>query len=66
MDFQPHCTSLLEHYKKLHANPGWRQYVEQRVAELAKLEPSLYGHFPEQFKPAQPVKSSAARRSSGK
>lgn len=63
-DFSTHYARTLAHYLKLYETPGWKQYVEQKVAELARLEPGLYGDLPGHFRPQ--AKLSAARRSGGR
>lgn len=52
---------LLDHYTRLAALPGWREYVWARVKELARDCPELYGSFPALVTPA--LKSSAPKDS---
>lgn len=40
-----HWSTLLAHYVKLAQEPGWRQYVRERLETMAR-EP-LYADFPE-------------------
>lgn len=47
MKFEPHshCATLLAHYVGLAQEPGWRQYVRDRLDTMAR-EP-MYAGFPE-------------------
>lgn len=40
-----HCETLLAHYVRLAQEPGWRQYVRDRLDTMAR-EP-MYANFPE-------------------
>lgn len=64
-DFATHLDRMLEHLQALHKTPGWADYVEHRVADMAARHPDLYAELAAQFpKPRQ--KSSAARRPTGR
>lgn len=64
-DFSTHYARTLAHYQKLYETPGWKDYVEARVADLAARHPDLYAELAAHF-PKSPQRSSAARRGSGR
>lgn len=64
IDFSTHLARMLDHYEMLHKQPGWRQYVEARVADMAARNPELYAELAARFAPRP--KSSAARRGGGR
>ncbi len=43
IDFQLHRKVMLAHYLRLVKVPGWRDYVWNRISDLAKADPGLYG-----------------------
>lgn len=66
-DFSTHLARMLAHLQALHKTPGWAEYVEARVADMAARHPDLYAELAEQFpRPATRPRSSAARRSTGR
>ena len=64
-DFTTHLARMLAHLQALHQTPGWADYVEHRVADLAARHPDLYAGLAEQF-PMPRQKSSAAPRRAGR
>ena len=64
-DFSTHLARLLAHYEALHKTPGWKDYVEHRVADMAQRNPELYSELAARF-PRPSQKSSAARLSGGR
>ncbi|HBH39612.1 MAG TPA: hypothetical protein DDX06_14645 [Curvibacter sp.] len=64
-DFSAHLARMLAHLQALHKTPGWAEYVEARVADLAARHPDLYAELAEQFPKPRP-RSSAARRPTGR
>lgn len=64
-DFTTHLARMLAHLQALHKTPGWKDYVEHRVADLAAREPGLYAGLAAHFPKPRPT-SSAARRGSGR
>lgn len=64
-DFSTHLARMLAHLQALHKTPGWKDYVEARVADLAARHPDLYAELAAHF-PKSPQRSSAARRGSGR
>lgn len=64
-DFSTHLARMLAHYETLHKTPGWQQYVEHRVADLAAQHPELYAELAAPF-PRQSPRSSVVRRSGGR
>lgn len=66
-DFATHQARMLAEYQALHKLPGWREYVEARVRDMAARHPDLYADLAAQILPAAPPpRSSAARRGSGR
>lgn len=59
-DFTTHLARLLAHYEALHKIPGWKDYVEHRVADMAQRNPELYSElaarFPKTAAPRQPAR----------
>lgn len=63
-DFSTHLAKMLAHLQALHKTPGWKDYVEARVADLAARHPDLYADLAAQFAP--PPRSSPVPRGTGK
>lgn len=59
-DFSTHLARMLAHLQALHKTPGWKDYVEARVADMAHRNPDLYSElaakFPKTAAPRQPVR----------
>lgn len=64
-DFTTHLARLLAHYQALHRTPGWKEYVEARVADMAQRNPELYSELAARF-PRQSQRSFVGRRSGGR
>ena len=64
-DFTTHLARLLAHYETLHKTPGWKDYVERRVADMAQRNPELYSDLAARF-PRPSLKSFVGRRSGGR
>lgn len=66
-DFSTHLDRMLAHLQALHKTPGWKDYVQNRVADLVARHPDLYAGLAEHFpKPAQSQRSFVGRRSGGR
>ena len=63
-DFSTHLARMLAHLQALHKTPGWAEYVEARVADMAQRNPELYSELAERF-PRPSQKLSNARRRTG-
>ena len=46
---QAHYAQILAHYARLAAHPGWKQYAWQRVQQMARECPELYGTLPQEL-----------------
>jgi hypothetical protein len=62
MDFTTHTDQMLAAYKKLHEDPGWRDYVEARVRDMAARHPDLYADLAAQILPETKPISNHRRR----
>ena len=47
MNLREQQADLLAHYVRLAQIPGWKHYVWNRVKEMARACPELYGSFPQ-------------------
>lgn len=47
IDFPAHLAAEEAHIRALAAIPGWRDYIVDKAARMAKWQPSMYGHLPE-------------------
>jgi hypothetical protein len=65
MDFENHIARVSAHCEQLFKDPGWRDYIRAKTAELAKTD-SMYAELAARFNPPQPPRSSAARRPTGR
>jgi hypothetical protein len=45
-DLPAHLAAEEAHLRKLAAIAGWREYVTDKAARMAKAQPSMYGHLP--------------------
>ena len=60
MNLQQQQMDLLAHYVRLAQNPGWKHYVWNRVKEMARECPELYGSFPQLLTDCMAEKASRA------
>ena len=63
--FEAHKAKMLAHLQALHKTPGWAEYVEAKVADMAARHPDLYAELAAQF-PKQRRKSSAGLPNGGR
>jgi hypothetical protein len=47
IDLASHIAAEEAHTRKLAADPGWRGYIEDKAARMARWQPSMYGHLPD-------------------
>lgn len=65
MDFENHIARVTAHCEELFKDPGWRDYIRAKTAELAKTDP-MYAELAARFNPPQPQKFSGARPKAGR
>ena len=61
MDFAQHQADMLQHYNWLVLEPGFRQYTQDRVTQMAADCPSLYADFPRAVKATLTAANEARR-----
>jgi hypothetical protein len=54
IDFPAHIAAEEAWTRQLAREPGWRDYITDKVKRMAKWQPAMYGHLPEIVK-ATPI-----------